>query len=134
MTQCMRQTPDFAPVTLPLSCTFGPPSGGSDSTKSVCSAGDPGSISGSGRSLGEGNGNSLQYSYLENPMDREAWWATVKGVAKSQTPLNHWFLPASSPFSISALLPATWIVCRDRTIIPKMSVFSRWRPTTCLKV
>ena len=41
-----------------------------------------GSIPGSGRSPGEGNGNPLQYSCLENPMDREAWWATVHGVAE----------------------------------------------------
>ena len=46
---------------------------------------DPGLIPGSGRSPGEGNGNPLQYSCLENPMDRGAWWATVHGVAKSQT-------------------------------------------------
>ena len=46
---------------------------------------DMGSIPGSGRSLGEGNGNPLQYSCLENPIDRGAWWATVHGVAKSQT-------------------------------------------------
>ena len=44
---------------------------------------DAGSISGSGRVPGEGHGNSLQYSCLENPMDREAWWATVHGVAGS---------------------------------------------------
>ena len=43
------------------------------------------SISGSGRSLGAGNGNPLQYSYLENPIDRGTWWATVHRVAKSQT-------------------------------------------------
>ena len=49
---------------------------------------DRGSISGSGRSPGEGNGNSLQYSSLENPMDRGAWWATVHGVAESQTQLS----------------------------------------------
>ena len=47
--------------------------------------GDPGSIPGSGRSSGEGNGNPLQYSCLGNPMNRAAWWATVHGVAKSQT-------------------------------------------------
>ena len=48
--------------------------------------GDAGSIPGSGRSLGERNGNLLQYSCLENPMDRRAWWATaVHGVAKSRT-------------------------------------------------
>ena len=42
-----------------------------------------GSIPGSGRSPGEGNGNSLQYACLKNPMDRGAWWATVHGVAES---------------------------------------------------
>ena len=48
--------------------------------------GDAGLIPGSGRSLGERNGNLLQYSCLENPMDRRAWWATaVHGVAKSRT-------------------------------------------------
>ena len=52
------------------------------SVKTACSAGDPGSIPGSGRSLGEGNGNLLQYSYLENSTDREVWWAKVHGVAK----------------------------------------------------
>ena len=48
-----------------------------------CSAGDPGSIPGLGRSAGEGNGNPLQYSCLENPKDRGASWAMVHGVAKS---------------------------------------------------
>ena len=46
---------------------------------------DSGSIPGSGISPGEGNGNPLQYSCLENPMDGAAWWATVLGVSKSQT-------------------------------------------------
>ena len=59
--------------------------GGSDSKASAYNVGDPGSIPGSGRSPGEGNGNPLQYSCLENSMDREAWWATVHGVTKSQT-------------------------------------------------
>ena len=49
---------------------------------------DTGSIPGSGRSTGGGNGNPLQYSYLENPVDRGAWWATVHGVEKSQTQLS----------------------------------------------
>ena len=61
--------------------------GGSDGKVSACSAGDLGSIPGSGRSPGEGNGNPLQHSCLENPMDRGAWWATVHGVTKSQTRL-----------------------------------------------
>ena len=59
--------------------------GGSDSKESICKAGDPGSILGLGRSPGEGNGYPLQYSFLENPIDRGSWWATVHGVAKSQT-------------------------------------------------
>ena len=59
--------------------------GASDSKESACIAGDPDSIPESERSPGEGNGNPLQYSYLENSMDRGAWWATVHGVAKSQT-------------------------------------------------
>ena len=46
---------------------------------------DLNSIPGSGRSLGIGNGNPLQYSFLGNPMDRGAWWVAVAGVAKSQT-------------------------------------------------
>ena len=50
--------------------------------------GDQGSIPGSGRFPGEGNGNPLQYSCLGNPMDRGAWWATVQGVAKSQAWLS----------------------------------------------
>ena len=57
---------------------------GSDGKESACNAGDPGLLPGSGRSSGEGNGNSLQYSCLGNPMDRRAWWTTVHGVMKSQ--------------------------------------------------
>ena len=60
--------------------------GGSDGKASACNAGDLGSIPGSGRSPGEGNGNPLQYSCLENSMDGEVWWATVHGVAKSWVP------------------------------------------------
>ena len=59
--------------------------GGSDGKASACNVGDLGWIPGLGRSPGEGNGNPLQYSCLENPMDRGAWWATVHGVAKSWT-------------------------------------------------
>ena len=56
--------------------------------ESACNAGDPGSLPGSGRSPGEGNGNPLQDSCLENPMDRGALWATVHGVTKGQTQLS----------------------------------------------
>ena len=59
--------------------------GGSEVKAFVYNAGDLGLIPGSGRSPGEGNGNPLQCSCLENPMDRGAWWATVHGVAKSRT-------------------------------------------------
>ena len=57
----------------------------SDSKEFACNAGNLGSIPGLGRSPGEGNGNPLQYSCLDNPMDRGAWWATVHGITKSQT-------------------------------------------------
>ena len=62
--------------------------GGSDGKESACNAEDLGSIPELERSPGEGNGNPLQYSCLENPMGREAWWATVHGVAKSWTKLR----------------------------------------------
>ena len=60
----------------------------SDGKASACNAGDQGSIPGSGRSPGEGNGNPCQYPCLEIPMDRGAWWATVHGVTKSWTLLS----------------------------------------------
>ena len=57
--------------------------GGSDGEESACNVGDQGLVPGSGRSLGEGNGNPLQYSCLGNSMGRGAWQATVCGVTKS---------------------------------------------------
>ena len=59
--------------------------GGSGGKASAHNAGDPGSIPGERRSLGEGNGNPLQYSCLENYMHRGAWWAALHEVSKSQT-------------------------------------------------
>ena len=56
--------------------------------ESICSAGDPGSTPGLGRTPGEGNGNPLWYSCLENPIDRGAWQAIVRRVTKSQTQLS----------------------------------------------
>ena len=61
---------------------------GSDGKGFACKARDLDLISGLGRSLGEGNGNPLQDSCQENPMDRVAWWATAHAVAKSQTRLS----------------------------------------------
>ena len=62
---------------------------GSNGKESACHAGDLGSIPRSGRSSGEGKGTPLQYSCLENPMDRGAWQATVHGVGKSRTRLSN---------------------------------------------
>ena len=62
--------------------------GGSDSKESASNAADLGLIPELGRSPGKGNGNPLQYSFLENPMDRGAWQATVHGVAKIWTQLS----------------------------------------------
>ena len=62
--------------------------GGSDGKESTCHVGDLGSIPGLGRSPGGGHGNPLQYSCLESPMDRGAWWVTVHEVTKSHTKLS----------------------------------------------
>ena len=72
---------------LPTPVFLGFP-GGSDCKESACNAGDLGMIPGLGRSPGGRHGNPLQYSCLENPMDRRACWATVHGVTKSQTQLS----------------------------------------------
>ena len=61
----------------------------SDSIESACNVGHPDSIPGSGSAPGEGNGNPLQYSCLENPMDRGAWRATVRGIGKTMTQLSN---------------------------------------------
>ena len=63
-------------------------SAGSEVKVSACNVGDLGSIPGLGSSPGEGNGNPLQYTCLENPMEGGVWWATVHGFAKSRTRLN----------------------------------------------
>ena len=77
------QVSDHTIMVIRVRKNFSP--GGPDSKESACNAGDLGLIPGLGRSPGGGHGNPLQYSCLENPMDRGAWWATVHGVAKSQT-------------------------------------------------
>ena len=73
--------------TIKFFIVLGFPSG-SDDKESACNTGDPGSVPGLGRSSGEENGNPLQYSCLENSMDRRAWWATDHGVTNSQTHLS----------------------------------------------
>ena len=78
---------DVCPEDTPSRFGWSPP-GGSDDKEPTCNVGDLDSTPGLGRSPGEGHGNPLQYSCLENPMDRGAWQATVHGVAKSQTRLS----------------------------------------------
>ena len=86
--------------------------GSSDGKESACNEGDPGLIPQSGKSPGEGSGNPLQYSCLENPMDRGTWWASVHGVMKSQTWLSSFHfhhMPASiRTIATGFLLPASW--------------------------
>ena len=75
--------------------------GGSDGKESICNTGDLGSIPGSGRSPGEGNGYPLQCSCLENSMDRGAWRTTVHGITKRQTQLRDFtFFPLSRDYKI----------------------------------
>ena len=77
-----RGSSNLAPSTASSICL------GEESTCSAGDSGDAGSIPGSGRSPGEGNGNSVQYSCRRNPIDRGAWKATVRGVTKSWTKLS----------------------------------------------
>ena len=84
----------------------------------ACSAGDPGSIPGSGRSPEEGNGNPLQYFCLETPMDGGAWQATVCGVAENQTRLSE-----SRSSLLDSLLKSRDITLLTRVYIVKAMVF-----------
>ena len=84
-----------------LVCIF---PGSSDGKVSACNAGDLGSIPESGRSPGEGNDNPLQYSCLENPMDRGAWRATVHRITKNRTRLQWLGRPARKDSGPQALL------------------------------
>ena len=83
--------------------------GGSDGEESACNAGDPGLIPGLERSPGEGNGNPLQYSCLENSTDRGAWRATVLGVPKSRTEWLTQAAPEGLQTVISAPVQAAWV-------------------------
>ena len=89
---------------------------------------DVGSIPGSGRSPGEGNGNPLQYPCLGNPMDRGAWWATIHGAAKSRTRLSrHAFLSHSclwSPYFLTPTIP--WFPWLHFTSFLNSRYFHHW--------
>ena len=101
---CMELFPSWR--TLHGSSCLGFP-GGSNCKESTCNAGDMGSIPGSGISPAEGNGYPLQYSCLENPMDRGAWRATVHGVAKSQTGLSDSF---NFPLFNGSIFSVLWVL------------------------
>ena len=111
----------------------------SDGKASTCNAGDQVSIPGSGRSPGEGNGNPLLYSCLENPTDRGAWWATIYGVAKSDTTeqLTHThklfiaFLPRSKRCLISWLQSPSAVILEPKKI--KSVTVSIVFPSICMK-
>ena len=98
---------------------------GLDGKASACNAGDLGSIPGSGRSPGEGNGNPLQYSCLENSMDGGAWWTTVHGVAKSRTRNNFTF---TFHFLAKPCLTLTtpWTVARQASLFMRFSRQENW--------
>ena len=95
-------------------------SGGSDSKESVCNMGTPGSTLGLGRSPGEGNGNPLQFSCLENYTDKGAWWATVHWVSQSDT--TEWLTYTAMYQSgcLSVVLPIK--CCRTFAVLPS----DRW--------
>ena len=91
-------------------------SGSSDSKESACDAGDLGSIPGSGRFPWEGTGNPLQYSCLENPMDRGVWWTAIHGVEKSRTQRSGSHGPRGGAGVLSLLPPSlTGVYCMGRT-------------------
>ena len=106
-----------------------------DDKESACNAGDLGSIPGSGRYLGEGNGNPLQYFCLENPMDRGAWWVTVHRVTKSQTRLSDSHNNNKSTL-LQQKISNNWLLAHEmlqRVLIKSLNKLSR-KKYICLTV
>ena len=105
-------------------------SGGSEVKASACNVGDLSSFPGLGRSPGEGNGNPLQYSSLENPMDRGAWSATVHRVAKSWTRLSDftYLFKSFTKFTpvLNLLFFSFFLGTENKNICASMPV-GRWR-------
>ena len=91
--------------------------GSSDSKESAYNAGDPGSISGSGRSPGEGNGNPLHYSCLENSMDRGVQWATVPGGHKESDMTEKLTLSRYINIQIQCVIPNVLPNCLNQFIV-----------------
>ena len=94
--------------------------GGSDSKESACNMGDLGLIPGLGRSPGECNGNPLQYSCLENPMDGGVWWSTVHGVAKETD------MTERLHFHIHTLGLPWWLSGQESTCQCRRHRFNSW--------
>ena len=102
---------------------------GSDGKESTCNAGDLGLISGWGRSPGEGKGNPLQYSCLENSVDREAWWAIVHGVAELDTTERP---TLTIPPTYSSMFPVQVDECKVLGVIRNGGWRRQWHPTLVL--
>ena len=107
-------------------------SGGSDSKASACNAGGPGSSPRSGRSPGEGNGNPLQYSCLENAMDRGGLWATVHGVAKSRTRLSDFTSSLGLCHSFKGCAPSPSLLFQLHLLKENMTIISQDFTPTCV--
>ena len=101
------------------------------SKESACDAGDLGLIPGLGRSPGEGNGNPLQYSCLENPMDRGAWQVTVHGVARVRCDLATTPPPPDWQWGVDSLEHKSTFIPELPTSSVKLSFFF---PSTCLSI
>ena len=101
----------------------------SNGKESACSAGDQGSIPGLGRSSGEGNSNPLQYSCLENPVDRGAWQATVCGVTKSWTRLTNTRCKKQTLKSAAHVLP--WAGFKARGHLEVYQSHPQWVEDYC---
>ena len=89
-------------------------------------AGDLGSIPGSRRSSGGGHSNPLQYSCLENPMDRGAWWATVHGVTKSQTQLKQISMQHVLSFTQESMGLPWWLISKESACQCRRLGFDPW--------
>ena len=99
------------------------------SKASACNARELGSIPGLGRSSGEGNSNPLQYSCLENPMDRGAWWATVRGIARVRHNLALFFFFSFLMWELTGLanIDILNVECEGKRCT-KDDTFLAWEP------